>query len=103
MTTVISNDLGRPFSSPMPSTRSNGVATRGNSAPPSMCHNSPTGNHGHGHGHSHLGITKLGNKSVVGNLRSLLVILALSFHAVFEVRSKVNNSSEICMNNNYYL
>ena len=94
MTTVISNDLGRPFSSPMPSSHSNGVVPRGNSAPPSICHNS-TRNHGHGHGHSHLGITELGNKTIVGNVRSLLVILALSFHSVFEVRSKFNNLIEI--------
>ncbi|XP_045101639.1 protein zntC-like isoform X2 [Portunus trituberculatus] len=40
--------------------------------------------HGHGHGHSHMAISRLGNKSIASNLRSLLVILALSFHSVFE-------------------
>lgn len=40
--------------------------------------------HGHGHGHSHMPINRLGNKSIASNLRSLLVILALSFHSVFE-------------------
>lgn len=42
--------------------------------------------HGHGHGHSHLSISRLGSKGIASNLRSLLVILALSFHSVFEVK-----------------
>nr|XP_053631966.1 zinc transporter ZIP2-like [Cherax quadricarinatus] len=52
-------------------------------------HNHHGGHHHHHHhhggpGHSHLGISKLGNKGIAFNLRSLLVILALSFHSVFE-------------------
>lgn len=45
--------------------------------------------HGHGHGHSHLAISRLGSKNIASNLRSLLVILALSFHSVFEVRIQI--------------
>ncbi|XP_042226702.1 uncharacterized protein LOC121869425, partial [Homarus americanus] len=57
-------------------------AARGSTVVPEMVQISQT-NHG-GHGHSHLGITKLGSKGIASNLRSLLVILALSFHSVFE-------------------
>ncbi|XP_069193909.1 zinc transporter ZIP3 isoform X1 [Procambarus clarkii] len=47
-------------------------------------HHHHGGHHHAGHGHSHLGISKLGSKGIAFNLRSLLVILALSFHSVFE-------------------
>ncbi|KAG0717926.1 Zinc transporter ZIP1 [Chionoecetes opilio] len=39
---------------------------------------------GHGHSHNHLAISRLGSKGIASNLRSLLVILALSFHSIFE-------------------
>nr|XP_045620593.1 zinc transporter ZIP3-like isoform X2 [Procambarus clarkii] len=58
---------------------------------PVVAPEAPQGGHHHhgghqhaGHGHSHLGISKLGSKGIAFNLRSLLVILALSFHSVFE-------------------
>lgn len=39
-----------------------------------------------GHGHSHMAdITDLKSQDWVGNLRALVVVVALSFHAIFEV------------------
>ncbi|XP_037801051.1 zinc transporter ZIP3-like [Penaeus monodon] len=55
------------------------VTTSSSSAVPEAA-----GHGGHGHGHSHLNIGRLGSKGLASNLRSLLVILALSFHSVFE-------------------